>query len=89
VVTRLASAALDEAKLNDIRGGYDISSGVTVNFAFEQATYVNHNLAQNAVIPTLTISHGVSFPSRLATTDRRCRHQLQHDRGKRHRPDPG
>jgi hypothetical protein len=57
-VVRLASAALDDAKLSDIRGGYDTSSGVTVNFAFQQATYVNHNLAQNVVIPTLTISPG-------------------------------
>lgn len=57
-VLRLASAALDDAKLSDIRGGYDTSSGVTVNFAFQQATYVNHNLAQSVVIPTLTISPG-------------------------------
>ncbi len=55
---RLGSAALDDAKLSDIRGGYDTSSGVTVNFAFQQATYVNHNLAQNVVIPTLTVSPG-------------------------------
>lgn len=57
-VSRLASAALDDTKLSDIRGGYDTSSGVTVNFAFQQATYVNHNLAQNVVIPTLTVSPG-------------------------------
>jgi hypothetical protein len=57
-VVRLASAALDDAKLSDVRGGYDTSSGVTVNFAFQQATYVNHNLAQSVVIPTLTISPG-------------------------------
>jgi hypothetical protein len=55
---RLASAALDDGRLSDIRGGYDIASGVTVNFAFQQATYVNHNLTQNVVIPTLTISPG-------------------------------
>ena len=57
-VVRLASAALDDAKLSDIRGGFDTSSGVTVNFAFQQATYVNHDLAQSVVIPTLTISPG-------------------------------
>jgi len=42
---QLASVALDDAKLSDIRGGYDTSSGVTLNFAFQQATFVNHNLA--------------------------------------------
>jgi len=58
MTTRLASAALDDAKLSDIRGGYDIGSGVTVNFAFQQATYVDHSLTENVVIPTLTISPG-------------------------------
>jgi hypothetical protein len=58
VVAQLAGAALEDAKLSNIRGGYDLSSGVTVNFAFQQATYVDHNLTQNVVIPTLTISPG-------------------------------
>jgi hypothetical protein len=31
-----------------------------VNFAFQEATYVNHNLTQNIVIPTLTVSPGSS-----------------------------
>lgn len=60
---RLASLALDDAKLSDarlsdVRGGYDTSSGVTLNFAFQQATYVNHNLTENLVVPTLTLSPG-------------------------------
>jgi hypothetical protein len=55
---QLAAAALDDAKLGDIRGGYDIASGVTLNFAFQQATYVNHDLAQTIVVPTMTISPG-------------------------------
>lgn len=56
VEQRLASVALDDAKLSDIRGGYDASSGVTLNFAFQQATFVNHNLTESVVLPTLTIS---------------------------------
>jgi hypothetical protein len=63
VVAQLAGAALEDAKLSDIRGGYDLSSGVTVNFAFQQATYVNHNLTENVVIPTLTISPGQGMAS--------------------------
>lgn len=56
VQQRLASLALDDAKLSDVRGGFDASSGVTLNFAFQQATFVNHDLIENVVVPTLTIS---------------------------------
>jgi hypothetical protein len=58
VEQRLASVALDDAKLSDVRGGFDAGSGVTLNFAFQQATFVNHNLTENVVVPTLTISPG-------------------------------
>jgi hypothetical protein len=58
VKRRLARLALDESSLSTVRGGYDLGAGVTMNFAFQQATYVNHNLAQSVVIPTLTISPG-------------------------------
>ena len=53
---RLASAALDDGRLSEIRGGFEASSGVVLNFAFQQATFVNHSLAQSIVVPTLTIS---------------------------------
>jgi hypothetical protein len=56
---QLASVALNDAKLSDVRGGFDTGSGVTLNFAFQQATYVNHNLTENVVVPTLTISPGL------------------------------
>jgi len=55
---QLASVALNDAKLSDVRGGFDTGSGVTLNFAFQQATYVNHNLTESVVVPTLTISPG-------------------------------
>ncbi|HEY3909913.1 MAG TPA: hypothetical protein VGM07_08490 [Stellaceae bacterium] len=55
---QLASAALDNHALSQIRGGFEASSGVVLNFAFQQATFVDHNLAQTVVVPTLTISPG-------------------------------
>jgi hypothetical protein len=58
VEKRLASLALDDANLSDVRGGFDAGSGVTLNFAFQQATFVNHNLTENVVVPTLTIAPG-------------------------------
>ena len=55
---RLAAAALDDSQLGEIRGGLSTSSGLVVNFSFQEATYVNRNLAQNIVVPTMTISPG-------------------------------
>jgi hypothetical protein len=55
---RFASAALDDRDLGQIRGGLSVGSGLVVNFAFQEATYVNHSLAQNIVVPTLTVSPG-------------------------------
>ena len=55
---RLASVALDDQGLSQIRGGFETSSGVVLNFAFQQATFVNHNLVQSVVVPTLTITPG-------------------------------
>jgi hypothetical protein len=63
---RLASLALDDHRLSEIRGGVDAGSGVVLNFAFQQATFVNHNLVQSVVVPTLTVSPSqgaVSNPS--------------------------
>ena len=55
---RFAAAALDDSQLSEIRGGLSTSSGLVVNFSFQEATYVNHNLAQNIVVPTMTVSSG-------------------------------
>jgi hypothetical protein len=55
---RLASIALDDQDLSQIRGGFEASSGVTLNFAFQQATFINNNLVQTVVVPSLTISPG-------------------------------
>lgn len=60
---RLASAALDDRDLSQIRGGFEASSGVLLNFAFQQATFINHSLAQTVVVPTLTIAPGQGMAS--------------------------
>jgi hypothetical protein len=65
---RFASAALDDRRLGAIRGGLNTSSGLVVNFSFQEATYVNHNLAQSVVVPTLTVSPGSNTASVASTT---------------------
>lgn len=55
---RLASVALDDDRLSQIRGGMEAGSGVVLNFAFQQATFVNHTLAETVVVPTLTVAGG-------------------------------
>src|SRR6201987_1600906 len=57
---RLASARLDDGRLSEVRGGLDAGSGMVLSFSFQQATYVNHNLAQTIVVPTITIAPGTS-----------------------------
>ena len=51
---------LDDRALGTIRGGLSTGSGLVVNFSFQEATYVNHNLTQNIVVPTVTVSPGSS-----------------------------
>jgi hypothetical protein len=55
---RLAATALDDSQLGEVRGGFSPGSGMVVNFSFQEATYVNHNLAQSIVVPTMTVSPG-------------------------------
>ena len=54
----LAAAALDDSQLSEVRGGFSTGSGMVVNFSFQEATYVNHNLTQSIVAPTITVSPG-------------------------------
>ena len=45
----------------------DAGPGVVLNFAFQQATFVNHNLAETVVVPTLTVTpNQVTTASSLA-----------------------
>jgi hypothetical protein len=53
-----ANVALNDRELGAIRGGLSVGSGVVLNFAFQEATFVNHNLTQNIVIPTITVAPG-------------------------------
>jgi hypothetical protein len=57
---RLAATALDDSQLGEVRGGFSTGSGMVVNFSFQEATYVNHNLAQSIVVPTMTVSPGAA-----------------------------
>jgi hypothetical protein len=57
---RLASARLDDDRLSEVRGGLDAGSGMLLSFSFQEATYVNHSLAQTIVVPTVTIAPGMS-----------------------------
>jgi hypothetical protein len=63
---RFANAALDDRQLGGVRGGMSTGSGMVVNFSFQEATYVNHNLTQSIIVPTMTISPG-STPGSTTT----------------------
>jgi hypothetical protein len=63
---RFASAALDDRQLGGVRGGMSTGSGMMVNFSFQEATYVNHNLTQSIIVPTMTFSPG-STPASTST----------------------
>jgi hypothetical protein len=63
-----ANAALDDRQLGGIRGGMSTGSGMVVNFSFQEATYVNHNLTQSIIVPTMTISPGSTSASAATMT---------------------
>jgi hypothetical protein len=58
IAKSMANVALVDHDLSQIRGGLSVGSGIVVNFAFQESTYVNGNLTQNIVIPTITVSPG-------------------------------
>ena len=62
-----ASAALDDRGLGQIRGGLDAGPGVVMSFAFQEATYINGNLAQSIVVPTITGSPATGAASVAST----------------------
>jgi hypothetical protein len=64
----LAKVALDDRELSGIRGGLSVASGLVLNFAFQEATFVNHNLTQNIVVPTITVSPGSGTATMAGTT---------------------
>ena len=63
-----ADVALDDRELGGIRGGLSVGSGVVLNFAFQEATFVNHNLTQNIVVPTITVSPGSAIATVAGVT---------------------
>jgi hypothetical protein len=60
---QLASLAIGDAQLGDVRGGVDLGPGIVLNFSFQQATFVNNDLVQNIVVPTITITPGAGMAS--------------------------
>ena len=67
VAQQFASAALDEQQLGGVRGGFATGSGMVVNFSFQEATYVDHTLTQNIIVPTMTVSPGSASVSSTMT----------------------
>jgi len=65
---RFASAALDDRQLGGVRGGMSTGSGMVVNFSFQEATFVNHNLTQSIIVPTMTILPGSTSASTATMT---------------------
>ncbi len=53
---QLAGLAMNDQGLSEIRGGLDLGSGVVLNFAFREATYVNNDLVHSIVVPTITVT---------------------------------
>ena len=43
-------------------------SGMVVNFSFQEATFVNHNLTQSIIVPTMTILPGSTSASTATMT---------------------
>ena len=63
-----ASVALNDRELSGVRGGLSVGSGLVLNFAFQEATFVDHNLTQNIIVPTITVSPGSATASVGGTT---------------------
>lgn len=63
-----ANVALDDSELAAVRGGLNVGSGLVLNFAFQEATFVDHNLTQNIIVPTITVSPGSATASVGGTT---------------------
>lgn len=66
---QFASVSLDDSQLGAIRGGFVLSAGTELRFAFQEATYVNRNLVQNLVSPMVTLRGGAgAMPVLTANT---------------------
>lgn len=60
---QFASASLDDSELGEVRGGFEAAPGVEFNFAFQQQTFVNQNLVQSVIVPTLTVTPSTAVVS--------------------------
>ncbi len=55
VASSTAVVALNDSQLGRIRGGFDISPNLSINFGFQQTTSVNNQQVSQILIPDLTI----------------------------------
>ncbi len=53
--TGLAANTIDDTTLGAVRGGFD-TGGVQFSFAFQEQTFIDHNLVQTIVVPTITLA---------------------------------
>ena len=68
-----AGAALSDARLASIRGGFDLTPQLTVDFAYRQVTTVNGTVIAAVAIPQIHLAFGpaaapLSLPSIATTT---------------------
>lgn len=48
--------ALNDTQLGNIRGGFDVSPNLTINFGFQQITSLDNKIISSIVVPNITIS---------------------------------
>lgn len=60
VEQQLAANTMDDGTMGAVRGGFDTGSGVQLSFSFQQQTFVNHELVQTVVVPTVTLSRDLT-----------------------------
>ena len=70
VAENIAAAALNTQTLASIRGGFSGNSGIIVTFSFQEATFVNDNLAHS--LDRADLHHLVGFAS---CSDHHCRRE--------------
>lgn len=61
-----ASSGLTDARLATIRGGFDLTPQITVNFAYQQITSVNGTVIAAIAIPQIQISLGAHMAPQVS-----------------------
>jgi len=58
-VLQLAPNQLSAKELGTLRGGFDVSPGISINFAFEQISYAGANAIQSIIVPVTTLTQAM------------------------------